>query len=87
MEICCRTKPDKQFKRRGDSKHREKSGRKRDDVRKIGVQPEQSNVEGSDASEDDGYYVLSASDGESNTLPLMIENESVNVITQVLPAT
>ena len=37
-------------------------------------------MEGSDASEDDGYYVFSASDGEYNTLPLMIENESVNVI-------
>ena len=49
-------------------------------VLKIGDQPEQNNVEESDASEDDGYYVFSASDGESNTLPLMIENEPVNVI-------
>ena len=37
-------------------------------------------MEESDASEDDGYYVFSTSDGESNTLPLMIENEHVNVI-------
>ena len=37
-------------------------------------------MEGSDASEDDGYYVFNTSDGESNTLPLMIENEPVNVI-------
>ena len=37
-------------------------------------------MEGSDASEDDGFYVFSASDCESNTLPLMIENESVDVI-------
>ena len=37
-------------------------------------------MEGSDTSEDDGYYVFSTSDGESNTLPLMIENEPVNVI-------
>ena len=37
-------------------------------------------MEGSDAREDDGYYVFSASDGESNTLPLLIENEPVNVI-------
>ena len=37
-------------------------------------------MEGSDTSEDDGYYVFSTSDGESNTFPLMIENEPVNVI-------
>ena len=37
-------------------------------------------MEGSDASEDDGCYVFNTSDGESNTLPLMIENEPVNVI-------
>ena len=37
-------------------------------------------MEGSNASEDDGYYVFSASDGESNTLPLMIENEPFNII-------
>jgi len=37
-------------------------------------------VEESGASEDNGYYVFSASDGESNTLPLMIKNESVSVI-------
>ena len=80
MEVCCHTKTDKQGKGRGDSKCRGKPGIKRDSVRKIGNQPEQSNVEGSDASEDDGYYVFSASDGESNTLPLMIENEPVNVI-------
>ena len=78
MEVCCRTKPDEQGKGRGDSKRRRKSGRKRDGVRKIGDQPEKTNVEGGDASEDDGYYVLSASDGESNTL--MIENEPVSVI-------
>ena len=73
MEVCCNTKTDKQGKGRGDSKRRGKPGRKRDGVRKIGDRPEQSNVEGSDASEDDGYY-------ESNTLTLMIENEPVNVI-------
>ena len=28
----------------------------------------------------DGYYVFNASDGESNTFPLIIENEPVNVI-------
>ena len=37
-------------------------------------------MEGSDASEDNGYYVFSAFDGESDTLLLMIENEPVNVI-------
>ena len=37
-------------------------------------------MEGSDATKDNGYYVFSASDGESSTLPLMIENEAVNVI-------
>ena len=37
-------------------------------------------MEGSDASDDDGHYVFSASGGESNNLLLMIENESVNVI-------
>ena len=80
MEICCRTKQDKQGKGRGDSRRRGKSGRKRQGVRRIGDQPDQSNVEESDASEHDGYYVFSTSDGESNTLPLMIENEPVNVI-------
>ena len=54
MEACCHTKTDKQGKGRVDSKRRGKSGRKQDSVRKIGDQPEQSNVEGSDASEDDG---------------------------------
>ena len=77
MEVCCHTKQNKQGKGRGDNRHRGKSGRKRPGVRKIGDQPDQSNVEGSDASEDDGYYVFSTSDGESNTLPLMIENEPV----------
>ena len=37
-------------------------------------------MERGDAREDDGYYVFSASDGESNTLTLVIENEPVNVI-------
>ena len=76
MEVCCCTKQDKQGKGKGDSRHRGKFGRKRDGVRKIGDQPEQSNVEESDASED----VFSASDSESNTLPLKIEDEPVNVI-------
>ena len=76
----CRTKQDKQIKGRDDSRRRGKSGRKRDGIRKIGAQPEQSNVEGSDASEDDGFYVFSASGCESITLPLMIENEPVDVI-------
>ena len=80
MEVCCRTKQEKQGKGRGDSRRRGKFGRKRDGVRKIGEQPEQSNEEGSNASEDDGYYVFSASDGEANTLPLMIENKLVDVI-------
>ena len=80
MEICRRTKQDKQGKGRGDSRRRGKSGRKRQGVQRIGDQPDQSNVEESDASEADGYYVFSTSDGESNTLPLMIENEPVNVI-------
>ena len=80
MEVCCHTKQDKQGKRRGDNRRTGKSGRKRPGVRKIGDQPDQSNVEGSDVSEDDGYFVFSTSDGESSTLPLMIENEAVNVI-------
>jgi len=80
MEVCCHTKLDKQGKGRGDSRRRGKSGRKRDGVRKIGDQPEQSHEEESDASEDNGYYVFSASDGESKTLPPMTENEPVNVI-------
>ena len=75
MEVCCRTKQDKQGKGRGDSRRRGNLGRIRD-----GVQPEQSNEEGSNASEDNGYYVFIASDGESNTLSLMIENELVDVI-------
>ena len=50
MEICCRTKQDKQGKGRGDSRRRGKSGRKRQGVRRIGDQPDQSNVEESDAS-------------------------------------
>ena len=37
-------------------------------------------MEGSHASEDNGYYVFSASDSEANTLTLMIESEPVNVI-------
>ena len=80
MEVYCHTKQDKQDKGRGNSKRRGKSGRKRDGARKIGDQPEQSNVEGSDASENDGYYVFSASDGESDTLPIIIKNGPVNVI-------
>ena len=39
-------------------------------------------MEGSEVSEDDGYYVFSASDGESHTLPLMIESEPVNNASQ-----
>ena len=74
MEVYCSMKLIKQGKGRGNSRRRGKSGRKRDGVRKIGDQPEQSNVEESGASEDDGCYVFSPSDGESNTLPLMIEN-------------
>ena len=77
MEVCCHLKPGKQGKGRGDGKRRGKLERKLDG---IGDMPEQSNMEGSDASEDDGYYVFSASDSESNTLLLMIENEPVNVI-------
>lgn len=46
----------------------------------IGDQPERSNVDGSGLSKDDGFYVFSASDGESKTLPLMIKNKPVNVI-------
>ena len=80
MEVCCRTNQDKQGKGRGDSRRRGKFGRKRDGVRKISEQPEQSNKEGSNASEDNGYYVFSALDGESNTLHLMIKNELVDVI-------
>ena len=80
MEVCCRTKHNKQGQGRGDSRRRGKFGRKRHGIRKIGDQPEQSNMEGSNASDDDGYYVFSASDRESNTLPLMIENETVNAI-------
>ena len=80
MEVCCRTKQNKQGKGSGDSGLRGKFGRKRDGVRKIGEQLEQSYEEGSNASEDDGYYVFIASDGESNTFPLMIENELVDVI-------
>ena len=80
MEVCCHTKQDKQGKGRGDSIRREKFGRRGGGVRKIGEQPEQSYEEGSNASEDDGYYVFIASDSESNTLPLMIENELVDVI-------
>ena len=80
MQVFCRTKQDKQIKGSCDSRSRGKSGRKRDGIRKIGDQPEQSNVEGSDASEDDGFYAFSASGCESNTLPLMIENEPVHVI-------
>ena len=53
MEVCCHTKLDKQGKGRGNGRRRGKSGRKRDSVRKIGDQPEQNNVEESDASEDD----------------------------------
>lgn len=37
-------------------------------------------MERSEVSKDDGFYVFSASDSESNTLPLMIESEPVNVI-------
>ena len=70
MEICCRTKQDKQGKGRGGSRRRGKSGRKRQGVRKIGDQPNQSNVGESDPSEDDGYYVLSTSD-VSQTLYLL----------------
>ena len=74
MEVCCHTKQDKHGKGRG------KSGRKREGVRTIGDQPDQGDVEGSEVSKDDGFYVFNASDGESNTLPLMIESEPVNVI-------
>ena len=74
MEVCCHTKQDKHGKGRG------KSGRKREGVRTIGDQPDQGDVEGSEVSKDDGFYVFSASDGESNTLPLMIESEPVKVI-------
>ena len=49
---------------RGDSRRIGKSGRKRDGVQKIGDQPEQSNVDGSYVNEDDGSYVISASEGE-----------------------
>lgn len=80
MEVCCRTKQDKQSKGKSDNRRRGKYIRKRDGVWKISNQPEQSKVAGSNVSEDDGYYVFSASDGESNTLPLMIESEPVNVI-------
>ena len=80
MEVCCHTKQDKQGKGRSDSKRIVKYGRKRDRVWKTGNQPKRSNVEGSNESKDDGYYVFSASDGESNTLSPMIENEPVNVI-------
>ena len=62
MEICCRMKQDKKGKGRGDSRRKGKSGRKRYGVRKIGDQSEQSNMEGSDASEDYGYYAFSALD-------------------------
>ena len=48
-------KQDKQGKGRGDSRRRGKFGRKRDGVWKIGEQPELSNEEGSNESEDDGY--------------------------------
>ena len=44
MEVFCHKKTDELGKGRGDSKRRGKSGRKRDGVRKIGDQPEQSNV-------------------------------------------
>ena len=47
----------------------------------VGNHPEQSNMEGSDGSEDKGYYVFSASDDDSNTSHLMIKNEPVGVIT------
>ena len=80
MEVRCSTKQDKQGKGKGDSRCKGKSGRKGQGVRKIGEQPDQSNVKGSNASEDDGYYDFSTSDGKSNTLPLMIEDEPVNVI-------
>lgn len=33
-----------------------------------------------EVNEEDGYHVFSASDGESNTLPLMSENEAVSVV-------
>lgn len=35
---------------------------------------------GTEVNEEDGYHVFSASDGESNTLPLMSENEAVSVV-------
>ncbi|KAL9987020.1 hypothetical protein ACROYT_G001254 [Oculina patagonica] len=56
MEVCCHTKQDKHGKGRG------KFGRKREGVPTIGDQPDQGDVEGSEVSEDDGYYVFSASD-------------------------
>ncbi|KAL9975199.1 hypothetical protein ACROYT_G012329 [Oculina patagonica] len=74
MEVCCRTKQDKQGKGKG------KSGRKREGVRTIGDQPDQGDVEGSEVSEGDRFFVFSASEGESNTLPLMFESELVSVI-------
>ncbi|KAL9956808.1 hypothetical protein ACROYT_G038347 [Oculina patagonica] len=63
MEVFCHTKQDKHCKGRG------KSGRrKREGVRNIGDQPDQGDVEGSEASEDDGFYVFSASDGKQELL-------------------
>ena len=44
MEVCCCTTQDKQGKGRGDSRRRGKSGRKRQGVRKIGYQPDQSDM-------------------------------------------
>lgn len=74
MEVCCHREQDKHGEGRG------KSGRKREGVWTIGDQPDQDDVERSEVSKDDGFYVFSASDSESNTLPLMIESEPVNVI-------
>ncbi len=54
MEVCCHTKLDKHGKGKG------KSGRKREGIRTIGNQPDQGDVEGSEVSEDDGFYVFSA---------------------------
>ena len=74
MEVCCHREQDKHGEGRG------KSGRKREGVWTIGDQPDQDDVERSEVSKDDGFYVFSAPDSESNTLPLMIESEPVNVI-------
>ncbi len=74
INVCYHTKQDKQYKGRC------KSGGKREGVRNIGDQPDQGDEEGSEVNKVDEFYVFSASEGESNTLALMIESEPVNVI-------